>query len=281
MAEQAPVVAVDDGSGPDSQEVLTVLSGIRDVTLIRQGDNRGIAAAVNVGCAYAVDSGATVLVTFDQDSRPSSDHVFRVLRGLRTDGLIRKLGIVGPGKVGGLVYRGSPVGRPNLKAVVEVIQSGLAMPTDVFQALGQYDEGLFIDGVDTEYCLRARERGFVVAVLEDLALEHTLGVGVDARFLRIGKFRPVATGHSAFRRYYMTRNRIVLLRRYGAGEFGWALTTIRRTLVGNLLAVTIERDRLSKALSIWLGLVDGFLGRSGRHPDRGYLSTTRLGRRES
>jgi len=266
LATMGPVVAVDDGSPTGYEPILETVNALPRVHLIRSAGNRGIGSALNIGIRECVTRGARVVVTFDQDSSPSSDHVRHVLDALSHAG--PDAGVLGPGRLDGEIVDGVVPGlRNRLQPVTSLIQSGMAIPTSTWHTVGEFDEPLFIDMVDIDYCLRVRAAGLDVVAVTDLDMAHCLGLGPDlVRSIKVGRYRPRATGHGPDRRYYMTRNLIVMLRRHARREPRWALIHTRRILAMNLLACTIEEHRLRKLLAITRGLVDGLLGRSGRRP---------------
>lgn len=261
MVRQAPVVAVDDGSSPAFSATLDAIASIEGVRLVRLGENRGIAAALNVGIRAALDRGVDYVVTFDQDTHPSGDHVARVCAVVG-----QALCVAGPGIAGGAPV--DPAVRdatPSPVAVHTLYQSGMAIPRRVIDAVGLMDEKLFIDSVDTDFCLRVRAVGGRVLALADLQTDHVLGAGhTSFRRVRVGPFTPVATFHSPDRRYYITRNLIWMLARHGRRERRWAFVTMRRSLGSTVLAVTVEDRRIAKLRAVLDGVLDAMRGRSGR-----------------
>lgn len=265
MADQAPVVAVDDGSCA-AEAVLRHIEAIDGVTLIRRESNGGIAAALNDGVRRCLSDGRDVVITFDQDSRPRPDHVQLVTKVLAlADG---DPGIVGPGVVDDVPVesRGFLTTPQDVDAM---IQSGMAIPSHTFARVGLFDESLFIDGVDTDFCLRVRSSGLRVLAVPDLSMAHGLGgqTGAARRF-QVGRFSPAATHHDSERRYYINRNAVVLLRRHWRFSPIFALTSLRRLLVSDALALVLEPQRVTVLAVVLRGLGDGLRGRTGRAPSR-------------
>ena len=87
---------------------------------------------------------------------------------------------------------------------------GALMKSETYQKLGPFEDQLFIDGVDTEYALRMRAAGYKI-VESNVVLNHSLGKMTPHTFAGRHIF---VTNHNPQRRYFITRNRIVLLRRY-------------------------------------------------------------------
>ena len=255
LSPVANIVLVDDGS----RALVETLSSIESCSILASEINGGIAAALNAGISYALSWGGAVITTLDQDSHITHEALSQLVR--RADG--PECAIVGP-RIGAY---GSASRKEGLEEAKEIMQSGMTAHSTVYTMLGMFDEGLFIDGVDSDFCLRARRAGLRVAVDQGARLEHRLGSGRDKPLFSLWGFRPLATEHAPIRRYYMNRNRLQLLRRHGRSEPGWAAVAARRTFVSNILSITVESPRLKNLGAIAFGLRDGLLGGFGRRPD--------------
>lgn len=260
MADLAvPVIAVDDGS--HTEDVVGLVSGLPGVSLVRQGANRGIASALNRGISEALAHGYQLVVTFDQDSHPEPEHLTAVEEATERFG---SRAVVGPGVVEGIRVATTATAS-GMAHVPSIIQSGMAIPAQVWREVGPFDESLFIDGVDTDFCLRCHAAGIPVVVLADLSMRHRLGVGeTHAKRVRIGPFRPIASGHSPLRWYYITRNLVVLTRRYGRRYPRWTLRGARATIASAVLACALEDARSQKLRAMILGFSDGIRGIAGK-----------------
>lgn len=78
---------------------------------------------------------------------------------------------------------------------------------EVFEIVGMMDEELFIDYVDTEWCLRCLNYGILVHIIPDIEMVHAIG---DKSVKICGINIPI---HSPVRRYYRVRNAFLLLRK--------------------------------------------------------------------
>lgn len=271
-ARQAPVIAVDDGSGPAFAGLLQAVEASGCV-VIRQATNVGIAKALNAGIDRALEDGADYVLTLDQDTVLDDGAVEALLDSFARLPSGTNVAAIGPGRTGDglsgshpVTYRGTEGPLPWLVSVAEALQSGMLIPAGALRELGLLRESLVIDGVDTEFCLRARRSGFSVLVDTRVGMRHRLGAGAASPSVRVGPWRPTASGHSALRRYYITRNRLWLLRRFALREPRWASMFVRRFVMGTLLAVTIENDRRRKLRAVALGVRDAVRGRTGLAP---------------
>lgn len=136
----------------------------------------------------------------------------------------------------------------------------MLISTKAIEAIGEMDEDLFIDHVDTEWCLRARFRGFRLFGVCSALLEHDLGE--DALKVWFGRWRQVHR-HKAFRYYYIFRNTVLLARR-GYTPIRWMLFEIWRLL--GLIAIfgLLGRGRGEHFKMMMKGLRDGLHGVAGR-----------------
>lgn len=260
LSADFPIVVVDDGTdGPTP-----VLDAAEELgaQVIRQPENRGIAAAINAGLHRAFDGGSRYAITFDQDSTPEPDTV-RVLRSAFT-ALDESplIAAVVPGQFAEVRQSSSRGPYPDAS---RVIQSGMMLSAGSFRALGDFDDALFIDLVDTEYELRILASGRRI-VSAPTRIGHELG-----RTLRLrpfGALPPTVTtmASTPFRYYYRARNRIIVTRRYFRRL---PLRTIRDLLVDLAYFAVIAlsaRPRRAMGHLLAQGFRDGLRGRGGRLP---------------
>jgi len=199
-------------------------SNYDQIEIVVFGNNMGIAAGFNVGIQLAKEAGYRYLLLLDQDSIPPANMVMRYLMAidrLRLEG--QTVAAVGPrykdprtDKVSSFVrfkwFRNTYISCDDASSSIPtdfLISSGSFYPLDVFEEVGLFDEGLFIDHVDTEWCHRAASFGFKFFGSPDVIMTHSLGEGgVRLWFLR-WRTQPL---HKAFRLYYIVRNSLLLYR---------------------------------------------------------------------
>lgn len=253
------VVVVDDGSADTG--IYERLRSYPNVTVVTKERNQGIAHSLNVGFAAALAGGARFILTLDQDSDVDESLIGRLTASVahleRTNP--GRWGAVGPGVIGGMRYTRRAA--PGLGETPEIIQSGAVFNASALRDAGLADESLVIDCVDTDLCLRMRRKGFRIYVDNDLNMPHTIGTGETVRIL--GR-RVLMSNHPPFRRYYITRNRLIMFRRYGRAEPRWMLLSARRLAVATLLAITVEENRGAKLTAVRRGIADFVRGRRPR-----------------
>lgn len=273
------IVMVDNGSQPLIAQALAELSRRFDCVLDSLGENAGIAVAQNRGMARirnlfeGVAPENQYVLLLDHDSIPAADMVQRLLNAdmqLRADGL--RVGGVGPvtidrrtGTHARFVVASRfwlnrmPVSGGCAMRVDFLIASGTLVRGDVLEVVGDMDERLFIDHVDTEWCLRAANRGYALFAVRDAFLDHSLGDEVIPLWL--GRKREVFV-HSPLRDYYICRNTLLVLRD-SPMPYAWRAFFLAR-MIGSVvffgLGVAPRRMRLLRMLQ---GLRDGLAGKGG------------------
>lgn len=283
------VIVVDDGSGEAAEPVLTALEEA-GVVVLRQGENLGIAAAMNRGIAEAASpsdpsaSRAEFVVTFDQDSEVPEGFIGALVdehdRASRA-GL--RVGMVAPEFFSSTPQTRMRQRRGFLEAYAP-IQSGLLMPLEAIEQLGPQRDDYFIDLVDTEYYLRARRAGYEAVCVPGLTLPHGFGHRLYVHFLgrrlrkRGGRPRMVAVS-SPFRYYYRARNRVVLNREYAGDPAGARLRRdARRDLLLDFgVALYSARGRFALLSVMRAGFRDGRRGVMGRMRDSVAARAARVG----
>lgn len=232
------------------------------VELVENPENLGVAAALNQAARRAQALGFEWLLCFDQDSEPAPELLAHLTEAYRSLPDPRKLGMIGSNFLveGELFY---PCERMNAMTVEQpcLITSGSLLSLRAFAQVGPFRDELFIDGVDSEYCLRLRREGFKVLASCRPLMRHSLG---NIRVHPLLWKRPRITHHSALRRYYMTRNAIVIARQYWGAEREWVSFSLKTIAFGFVGAMLFERQKLRKLGATLLGAVDALRGRMGR-----------------
>lgn len=277
-AQSDMTIVVDNGSTrpwtPDPQ----VLAARHDVHYLRNEENLGIATALNQGIRYAALHGAGSAFLLDHDSDPLAGCVQRLLQTLHTNTRHPVAAVVPhilyghpdiqcrwPSTAGSgrrlrfrFVYAERMQGT---KPVDLAISSGMLVSIAHWQRLGGFDENLFIDLVDTDYCLRARRNGLLVLAEPRAWLQHTLGDVQKRAFF--GRFAAFPTHHSTIRHYYISRNRMALYRRHGLRFPSWAAYETLGALKLIMKVVAFEDGRRQKLAATVRGTLDGMRGRRG------------------
>lgn len=243
---------------------------LADCQLITLGHNTGIAHAQNVGIATAMAGGADVIVFIDQDSKIEPGF-------LRT--LVSELNVGVPDVVSPLYFDASSnvelpsvrVNRYGLPKAVHrgdsltpypvdiVISSGTAATKEAFLLAGTLDEDLFIDFVDTEWCLRCRSKQIPIRTVPSAVMHQRIG----SKSINLG----IATVlvHSPDRCYYQLRNCFHLFRKHHIPKI-FALREMISVFFNRALLLLIVSDKFAYTKAYLCALRDGMRGVTGIKP---------------
>lgn len=260
------VVLVDNGSRSNlaawNRERVT-----NPVELLLLGENRGIAAAQNVGIQWARDRGAGFVLLMDQDSVPAPDMVEKLLSALSEHPLPAA---AGPRymdarqdnpppfiRVHGLhLERCACATEESVVPVDYLIASGCLIPISTLDAVGLMQEDLFIDYVDIEWGLRAKKKGFQSYGVCSAKMKHDLG---ETPIAFLGKKIPL---HSPLRHYYQFRNALWLYRQQWL-PVNWKLVDGGRLIKKYVFYSIFAKPRLAHFRMMTLGIWHGLRGRMG------------------
>jgi rhamnosyltransferase len=267
----AQLVLVDNGRDPHIEALAD-----RSVRYVPMPANLGTGAAMNRAWELALAAGAGALIAFDQDSVPLPDLVARLsstLQALQRRGDVRVAG-VGPAKAdprtglaGRLLLpvrfrrRHLPGTAPGPVEVDHLITSGCLIPAGSYREAGPYDEDLFLDYVDIDWCRRARTRGLRCFVDTSAVLSHRIGDSV----FEFGE--RVLSIHQPMRNYLLVRNHLLLWRKKEIPRL-WLASDLLQVLKKMGATLLLAAPRLKRLRWIRRGVRDGLAGRGGPPPAR-------------
>ncbi len=267
LLEQVDCLIFADNGGGDF--FLKELPAERSkVSYIKFSENKGLGFALNEGFKLAVSRGCEYVATFDQDSAPPD---------LMIDGLLKshielQAQGVNCAAISPVFYdhrEGEKVKFPiyhevngRIQAVQRKLDDSMLVEADVLITSGMlvkvtawsqapYDSGLFVDYTDTEWCFRARAKGFRLFVDPKQEMGHALSDAPPIRLFGLSFFR-----YSPVRRYYYFRNTILFVRKEYV-SFSWKKRLILGLGVRFFSSFLIDSKRFSSLKMMCLGIVNG------------------------
>ncbi len=228
--------------------------------------NIGIAAAQNVGLRDLKLADCDHALLLDQDSDIGSDFVQRLSNQLsetqkRGDTLVA----IGPRVICSFsdkivkprVQREITV-YDDIVCVSQIISSGMMIDLHMLEAIGLKDESLFIDGVDHEWCWRAKQKDLSVAIAHNIQMVHKLG---DSRSTFAGITYKVG---SPIRLYYQFRNILILIRRPYVPKY-WKTRNLLVLPIRFFANSILQNHKKQRLIYMLKGLWDGLLKRDGSY----------------
>ena len=230
--------------------------------------NIGIAAAQNIGIIHGKKIKTNWIWFFDQDSSVSQQFIIKFIKDMQSNNnelifapcfLVEKkkfeysiVDINKSGKRKKIIP--SQIDGDFYTSVA--ISSGTLSHISVFDKVGVMDENLFIDYVDTEWCLRCFQAGLKIRIIVNAHMYHSIGDNT----IEIWRFKiPI---HSPQRRYYRIRNSIKLLK-YRHVPKRLAYREILFSFIHQLILIIINPKRLEYSYYFIRGLIDGVKGKNG------------------
>jgi rhamnosyltransferase len=257
--DKLDVLILVDNSPERSQAVFTN-EFLEDpkVIRVRNAANEGMARALNQGATLALEKGCDFLLTMDQDSE-FKPHDFEKMLSLLGQVDTAKIGIIAP------VHHHHTATLDNAtKALVDVkitMTSGNLLNLEAYRVAGPFDEALFIDHVDHEYCLRLLQRGFRIVENRDILLIHALGYVTEVS----GAGKPLTrfVSHSPLRTYYMIRNGLFVANKYRR-DFPWFYRKNLVLMFKELAKVVFQDNRIQRLRMFFLGINHYCASRMGK-----------------
>ena len=143
----------------------------KKIVYITEKENKGIAYSMNECAKRAIKDGYTHLLTMDQDSKMNSDIVNKMLEFLKTT-KVDKIGLVSPYQD---IDSDEELPDTEYDDVIEMMTSGNIIDLKAFQEIDGFKSWLFIDCVDTDYCMNLHRHGYKVLRLNKVIMKHELG----------------------------------------------------------------------------------------------------------
>lgn len=202
----------------DNSNNFSSSGGLKNVIkIIKNKKNLGFSGGVNVGIKDALSNGADYILLLNNDTFVKENFLRQLLRFA---GQFENAGIVGPaikfernGKViydiGGKVNKifgrtthteVSRVRDKNERVVDYVSGCCMLIKKEVLEKVGLFDESFFLYYEDVDFCLRAKNKGFLTYILPSVYVGHELSNSV-------GKVSPIAV-------YHQTRSALLFGKKY-------------------------------------------------------------------
>jgi rhamnosyltransferase len=271
IAEHVGLIVIVDNGSRNVAALLTL-----PVRLIELGSNKGVATAQNVGIQAALERDYKFVLLFDQDSLPEPDMVPKLREAF--DSLTNQ-GVRVAAVAANYRERNSGLlAKPNNQGCMNVghaISSGCLYSADALRDVGPMMDDLFIDYVDTEWCMRAIRKHRIhrfrietmncwkIYIVGDAIMGHTWSHGIG-RF-HIGWKVVIAPYYPPIRHYYMFRNAAYLYLRSDY-SIRWKFIDFTHRVALFVLAIigAFPEGRWPYLRMMFLGVWHGLINRMGK-----------------
>lgn len=242
----------------------------RDVEISTLGGNVGLGSALNFGCEVGVREGYRFIISFDQDSDPSSEMILNLRKELvayqernaraiaigpllveRRGEREEVLPFVRFGKYGVSKWSGE-----GTEVVSQLITSGCLIDLHLWRDADRFNEDLFIDCVDNNWCWHAVRSGYFLLGTSHAIMPHEISEGIK-------KFGSLSMNrYSVTRRYFQVRNSLYHFF-YEPLSLAQRIYLLRAMGVAIVSSIFSDRYPLQSAWQCLRGAGHGFVGKLG------------------
>jgi GT2 family glycosyltransferase len=263
------VLVVDNASTDGSQEL--VRSEFPEARLIANAENEGFAAGANAGIERVIADGGDYVLLMNNDTEIDPDAVARLVAAAQGNS---QAAFVGPliyyhdrpdivwsaggrvsywsGDIRHLGIRARDTGQfEGVRRVDYVTGCAVLVATRALQDIGYMDTGYFMYNEDTDWCVRATERGYAVLLAPGAKVWHKVSMSSGG-------------GLTAFKIYHRFLSTFRFFSRH-ARPYHWIgivpATVARAT---GFVFAELLRGRPENALAVFRGARDSVRGRRTR-----------------
>lgn len=250
--DELSVLYIIDNSDTKNHQLLTEIKELSPkCKLVTNSENLGIASALNQAVDMASNDGFDWLLTMDQDSHFENNAYFKAFQKYEDKAAVA---LFSPDFVisSDDLLKSESIKFSDVQDMV--MTSGSIIQLKICKALNGFENKLFIDDVDTDYCFKLLKFNYKIVRVHGGYLYHSLGLTKKIKFfdndLKIVE-------HPPFRYYYITRNNFYISKKY---FFSLPRLTLRHFRIGflkkTIIAIIYQRDFTTITKYVLLGFFD-------------------------
>lgn len=248
IIEQVEHLIIVDNASENIIEIEKLITNIRKkVYLVKNIQNMGIARALNQACQIGSDKGYNWILLLDQDSICQSNYINIMERYLDLPQAAILCPLICDCRSGKFILNQPVVNK--VSQVKKAITSGSIVNLEVWEKLGKFDENMFIDSVDFEYCYRVNQDGKKIYLISEMTLDHELGEIKTKYFFRL-KIHYIS--HNPLRYYYITKN-IIYMEKKNRARTRYLRIIARESK--NLFYILLDNEKRNDNIkAFWMGI---------------------------
>lgn len=252
------ILYVVDNSDQKQSNIIDALLKNSKIEYINSNGNQGIAHALNIGANKAIEMGYEWLLTMDQDSSFPPIVFKKYLECIQQTLQSKQIAIFSPN------YLKANNIEPSCSFTEKLttITSGSLLNLHAYSIIGEFNQELFIDEVDHEYCLRAQLYNYKVVQFETIFLQHQIGSQIKIKLLGKVHFKNI---HAPIRHYYMTRNSLYILFKYHNKFPSYTRNHIWKVFKTLLFALIYGEKKFIRSIYILQAIRHFLMGKMGKY----------------
>lgn len=267
IEKQVECVLIFDNGSKNIDKIMELKVLCKNLVIFGNDLNLGISYGLNYLAQKSIELGYDWIYTIDQDSISNENTITKMLLYLD------EINCDGVSQVcqNNVDKRRSNCNIQKICMEYEFVNycitSGSMVNLDAYSSIGGFDDYLFIDQVDVDFCLRLTLNNYKILKINSLVLDHENGnimpsklkneILLLSRFLRWEALKKLSYKRevSPFRLYYSTRNMIYIFRKYG--KFIDKKKEIGRILHNSASSIIRGREKVDLIKSVLKGIYDG------------------------
>lgn len=236
------------GVSPRLMETIRQIVGVSNLIYIGDGNNHGIAAALNKGFEQAILLDSSHVLTMDQDSFFENGDFFNKVYNLIAN---RSFGIIAASYGGKMPFKLGVIN--DFQEILFTITSGNIVAVEAWKKCGKYEEKLFIDEVDHDFCLRLKIHFFKIVTSNENFLKHKLGNSYSIKTPFSMAKREIGI-HKPMRIFFMVRNGLYVASKYFFVSPLFSLNRVNHLLIKFILIISVYPNRHIYLRQYYLGI---------------------------
>lgn len=203
---QVDEIVCVDNSSENRHEILEYFLEESRIKFICNDKNTGIATALNSIMKYACDKKCEWVLTLDQDSVCATNIIKEYKKYINMEDVAMIAPVIQDRNCHQVEVSGK-----EYEDIDRCITSGALTNVLFWKAVGGYNEVLFIDYVDFDYCEQLHLINKKIIRVNTVVLQHEIG---RAKEIRIFNKHISFGNHSPQRKYYIARNQLYYILKY-------------------------------------------------------------------
>ena len=263
------ILVVDNNTPNFNVRLLDEIS--EKLEIILNIENFGLATAYNQACTIAKTQGYSHIILFDQDSLPAANMVIRLYSAMsNTNQHTFAAAAAGPKyedikgqklppfvRIKGFHLERIECSENDVVDVDHLISSGSLIDLRAIDYVGNFTDSLFIDCIDTEWCLRVRYNNLRLLGVGNAFMTHNIG----ENYLNVlGRQLP---SHTSPRLRYQFRNQVWIIKQSWVSWRWRIISSIRcAKLIGAYMV--FAPNKANNLIAISKGIFDGLANKMGK-----------------
>lgn len=253
LSRQINHIVIYDNASTNADDVCKIARQFENVEVVANEQNDGLPINYNRGLRLCISQGYEWLLTMDQDTVVPDNLIeeYGAAFGMADVAIISP--VIQDRKIQTEKDALASIQDDNVwTEISECISSAALNRVSILNELGGFDEKLFIDQVDFDYCKNVTIHGYKIVRMNNCVVHHQIGDGSVVRVL--GK-DVVISNHSPIRKYYIFRNKVYFARKYH-------ITLLKQpsyyiTMCKQFLILFRENEGCKKMSMACKGIIDG------------------------